>query len=30
MQADDSMCEYFRIGFIYFILKGKDLLEYTS
>ena len=31
MQADDSiMCEYFHIGFIYFMLKGKDLLEYTS
>ena len=24
------MCEYFCIGFIAYILKGKSLLEYTS
>ena len=24
------MCGYFCIGFIYFILKGKSLLEYTN
>ena len=31
VQACDSiMCEYFRIGFINFMLKGKGLLEYTD
>ena len=24
------MCGYFFIGFIYFMLKGKSLLEYTN
>ena len=24
------MCEYFCIGFIDFMLKGKSLLEYTN
>ena len=24
------MCEYFCIGFIDFVLKGKSLLEYTN
>ena len=24
------MCGYFCIGLIYFILKGKSLLEYTN
>ena len=24
------MCRYFQIGFIYFMLKGKRLLEYTN
>ena len=24
------MCGYFCIGFIYFMLKGKSLLDYTS
>ena len=24
------MCEYFCIGFIYFMLKGKILLDYTN
>ena len=27
---DSIMREYFRIGFIDFILKGKSLLEYTN
>ena len=27
---DLIMCGYFCIGFIYFMLKGKSLLEYTS
>ena len=31
IQAFDSiMCEYFCIGFIDFMLKGKILLEYTN
>ena len=31
IQAYDSvMCEYFCIGFIDFMLKGKSLLEYTN
>ena len=31
IQAYDSiMCEYFCIGFINFILKGKTLTEYTN
>ena len=31
MQAYDLiMCEYFCIGFIDFLLKGKSLLDYTS
>ena len=31
IQAYDSiMCEYFCIGFIYFMLKGKILLDYTN
>ena len=31
VQAGDSiMCEYFCIGFINFMLKGKGLLEYTD
>ena len=31
VQAYDSiMCGYFFIGFIYFMLKGKSLLEYTN
>ena len=31
VQACDSiMCEYFCIGFINFMLKGKGLLEYTD
>ena len=30
IQAYDSiMCRYFCIGFIYFMLKGKRLLNYT-
>ena len=28
--CDSIMREYFRIGFIDFILKGKSLLEYTN
>ena len=24
------MCEYFRIGFINFMLKGKSLLDYRN
>ena len=24
------MCGYFCIGFIYFMLKGKSLLDYTN
>ena len=24
------MCEYFYIGFIDFVLKGKSLLDYTN
>ena len=27
---DPIMCGYFRIRFIYFMLKGKRLLEYTN
>ena len=27
---DLIICGYFCIGFIYFMLKGKSLLEYTS
>ena len=27
---DSIMCEYFCIGFIYFMLKGKILLDYTN
>ena len=27
---DSIMCEYFCIGFIDFMLKGKSLLEYTN
>ena len=27
---DSIMCIYFCIGFIYFMLKGKSLTEYTS
>ena len=27
---NSTMCGYFCIGFIYFMLKGKDLLDYTS
>ena len=31
MQAYDLiMCEYFCIGFIDFLLKGKSLLDYTN
>ena len=31
MQTYDSlMCGYFCIGFTYFMLKGKSLLEYTN
>ena len=31
MQAYDLiMCGYFCIGFIYFMLKGKILLDYTN
>ena len=31
IQAYDSlMCEYFCIGFIDFVVKGKSLLEYTN
>ena len=31
VQAYDlTMCGYFSIGFIDFILKGKGLLEYTN
>ena len=31
MQANDSvMCEYFCIGFIDFMLKGKSLLDYAN
>ena len=26
---DSIMCEYFWIGFIDFVLKGKSLLDYT-
>ena len=29
-QAYDSMCGYFCIGFIDFMLKGKSLLDYTN
>ena len=29
-EYDSIMCGYFCIGFIYFILKGKSLLEYTN
>ena len=28
-EYDLIMCEYFRIGFIYFMLKGKSLLKKT-
>ena len=30
IQAYNSMCEYFCIGFISFMLKGKNLTEYTN
>ena len=30
IQASDSMCGYFFIGFIDFTLKGKSLLDYTN
>ena len=31
IQANDSiMCEYFCIGFIDFMLAGKNLIDYTS
>ena len=31
IQADNSvMCEYFCIRFIYFMLKGKSLLDYIN
>ena len=31
IQAYDSMmCEYFCIGFIYFMLKGKSLTDFTN
>ena len=31
VQANDStMCGYFCIGFIGFMLKGKSLLDYTN
>ena len=30
IQAYDSMCGYFCIGFIDFILTGKNLTEYTN
>ena len=31
LQAYDSiMCGYFCIGFIYFVLAGKKLTEYTN
>ena len=31
IQAYNSiMCGYFCIGFIYFILKGKNMLDYTN
>ena len=31
MQAHNSiMCGYFSIGFIDFMLKGKNLLDYTN
>ena len=31
VQANDSeMCEYFRIGFIDFMLVGKKLTDYTN
>ena len=30
IQAYDSMCGYFCIGAIDFMLKGKSLLEYTN
>ena len=30
IQSYDSMCGYFRIGFIDFMLAGKSLLEYTN
>ena len=29
-QANNSMCEYFCIGFIDFMLAGKTLIDYTS
>ena len=27
---DSIMCRYICIGFIYFMLKGKSLLDYTN
>ena len=30
MQANNSMCGYFCIGFINFMLAGKTLIDYTS
>ena len=30
IQADNSMCGYFCIGFIDFMLAGKTLIDYTS
>ena len=27
---DSTMCGYFWIGFIYFILKGKSLMDYKK
>ena len=30
MQAYDSMCGYFCIGFIDFMLEGKSLLDYAN
>ena len=30
MQASDSMCGYFCIGFIDLMLKGKRLLKHTN
>ena len=30
VQADDSMCDYFCIGFIGFMLAAKKLIDYTN
>ena len=30
VQANDSMCGYFCIGFIDFMLAGKTLIDYTN